>query len=94
MNHSIIAEFTAKIDAACEEAHRGCGLSDVLFTARFQEACEGLLASVPTELHAEALAIVKAQGFEPDNDPDQDFGPGECSMTGIDEHCCPCGRHP
>jgi hypothetical protein len=63
MNHSIIAEFTAKIDAACEEAHRGCGLSDVLFTARFQEACEGLLASVPDEHRAEALAIAEAQGL-------------------------------
>lgn len=94
MSQAFVAAFTAKIDAACEEAHRGCGLSDVLFTARFQEACEGLLASAPDEHRAEALAIAEGRGYDADYDPDQDFGPGVCSVTGVDEHCCSCGRHP
>lgn len=94
MSQAFIADFTAKIATAAQEAHRGCGLSDVLFTQRFQDACEALLASVPDEHRTQALAIAQAQGYDTDYDADYDFGPGYCSTTGIDEDCCPCGRHP
>ncbi len=35
--------------------------------------------------HGDALS---EENYEP-----PEYGPDVCSLTGIDEWCCPCGRH-
>lgn len=83
----------ALIEDAETEAMRGCGLSDVLYDARIQAAYKAILGRTPEAARAETEAALRKRGFDPDFVP-YEPGEGECSLTGIGENCCPCGRHP
>lgn len=74
------------------EATRGCGLSDVLYEKCVQPAYADILARAPEEFRAETEAILKQRGFDPHYQP-YVARDGECSLTGIEIDCCPCGRH-
>jgi len=82
-----------RIENAEREAARGCGLSDVLYETRVQAAYAAILEAAPAGHRAETEAALRSRGFDPDFQPQQ-AGPGECSLTGIEVDCCPCGRHP
>lgn len=86
-------DCTALIKEAEEKAMRGCGLSDVLYEKRVQEAYASILAQAPLAERDATEQALKERGFDPDFEPYQP-GAGECSLTGIDIDCCPCGRHP
>lgn len=88
-----VVTLSARIEAAEKEAARGCGLSDVLYEARVQAAYAQILASAPDNERSDAEAALKARGYDPEFEPFV-AAPGECSVTGIEEHWCPCGRHP
>ena len=75
------------------EAGRGCGLSDVLYERICQDLYADILSRAPQEERAEVEKILRQRGYDPDFVPFQ-AGPDECSLTGIDTNCCPCGRHP
>lgn len=81
------------IEAAEEEAARGCGQSDVLYEKRVQDSYASILESAPETERAETEARLRQRGFDPEFTPYQ-AGEGECDLTGIDVDCCPCGRHP
>ncbi len=85
-------EFKEICERISKNAAKGCGLSDVLFSERLQAGIEAQLANIPQQHYQEALAIAKEQGYDPDYTP-YEAGPGECSTTGIDTWCCPCGQH-
>lgn len=82
-----------KIELATKQAYDGCGQSDVLFESRLQAAYRAILASAPTEQHAEVEAALVKAGFNP-HFQECAAAPGACSETGIDVDWCPCGRHP
>ncbi|WP_176590723.1 hypothetical protein [Sphingobium sp. EM0848] len=88
-----LSTIRAQLERAAAEAQRGCGLSYDLYVRRFNAAAEPILNAVDPDLRSEAAAIAAALGYG-DDEADADYGPGICSLTGIDEYCCPCGRHP
>jgi hypothetical protein len=90
--HSL-TNLAALIEDAEREAARGCGLSDVLYERRVQAAYASILDQAPEAERTETEAALKKRGFDPDFVGYQ-AGEGECSSTGIDVDCCPCGRHP
>jgi hypothetical protein len=81
------------IKAAEKEAAIGCGQSDVLYELRVQGAYERILLNAPTEQRQVTEAVLRTRGYDPDFVA-YEAQEGECSLTGIDEDCCPCGRHP
>lgn len=80
------------IKEAQDRASKGCGQSYELYEKRLQAAYAFILTNAPQVHRAATEAALMANGYEPDFEPYQSK-PGECSLTGIDEHCCPCGRH-
>jgi hypothetical protein len=93
MRDAIIETIAAEIDAAYEEANLGCGLVYELFARRFQSACDALLAKVPEEHRDAALRLAIMRGYCTDDDAEEAFYEGACSLTGIEPDRCPCGRH-
>lgn len=81
------------LEKAETSAASGCGQSDVLYEMRVQEAYQSILDQAPEADYGEAQKVLKSRGFDPDFTPYQ-AQEGECSLTGIEENCCPCGRHP
>lgn len=90
---SFLTNLPARIEACETEAARGCGQSDVLYESRVQGAYQSILDQAPEADRAQAEVILRQRGYDPDFEP-YEAGEGECSVTGIDENCCPCGRHP
>lgn len=86
-------DYESLINAAENEASHGCGQSYELYEKRVQDAYASILAKAPDAERAATEAALKARGFEPDFIP-YEAQAGECSLTGIDENCCPCGQHP
>ncbi|WP_206245692.1 hypothetical protein [Novosphingobium terrae] len=93
MSDAFIEAFAARIEAAYQEANRGCGLVYELFASNFQHACEVLLESVPDEHRDAALQLAIAKGYCADYDEEAVFADDDCPLTGIDPYHCPCGRH-
>ena len=85
-------DYAKLIKTAEDEALRGCGQSDVLYESRVQASYACILENAPDAERSATEAALKARGFDPDFTPYQARA-GECSLTGIDEDCCPCGRH-
>ena len=84
--------INVRIEAALSQAYKGCGQSDVLFSARLRGSLAGLLRdAAPQDRPAVELAISEhcpatcEQALEPADD--------ECRLTGISTYCCPCGWH-
>jgi hypothetical protein len=90
---SFIDNLPSMIENAEKAAYQGCGQSDVLYTSRVQDAYQAILDQAPNADYEKAEEMLRARGFDPDMEP-YEAGEGECSLTGIDEYCCPCGRHP
>ena len=80
------------IDKAENEAAHGCGQSDVLYEARVQDSYQSILNQAPQEDCEETKKALVSRGFDTEFTP-YEAGSGECSLTGIEEDCCPCGRH-
>lgn len=85
--------LNAAIDAAEARAYHGCGLSDVLYEPRVQPAYASILERAPESDREEVAKVLRQRGFIPEFVP---YKPeeGECGLTGVDQHSCPCGRHP
>jgi hypothetical protein len=81
------------IKVAQKEAVHGCGQSDVLYEANLQDLLAKILEQSPVEDRSSTEAVLMAAGYDPEFQPYQPQA-GECSLTGIDKYCCPCGRHP
>lgn len=81
-----------QIEVAESDAFHGCGLSDVLYEKRVQAAYAQILEAAVDAHRAETEAVLRSRGFDPDFEP-YISAPGECSLTGIEEDYCPCGRH-
>ncbi len=90
---AILSTFRERFDGASDRVSRGCGLSDALFVERIWAEATVLLEDVPADLREAAKAIAYEFGYN-DGEEEPYYGPGTCFLTGIDEHCCPCGRHP
>jgi hypothetical protein len=90
--HEWVNGLSNLIEIAENEAARGCGQSDVLYESRVQAAYAQILAQAPDTERIATEAALKARGYELDFTPYKAKA-GECSLTGIDEDCCPCGRH-
>ncbi|MCC4252608.1 hypothetical protein LL251_09265 [Sphingobium naphthae] len=88
-----LSTFRERLEGAAERAHRGCGLSDMLYVERICAEVAGMLEHVPVELREAAREIAYEFGYY-DGEEEPYHEPGTCFLTGIDEHCCPCGRHP
>lgn len=86
-------DYLARIDRAEQEASAGCGLSDVLYESRVQASYAAILQAAPAQEREATEAALRARGFDPNFTPYRS-GERECSLTGIDVDCCPCGRHP
>lgn len=85
-------DYQALAEEAATNAARGCGLSDVLYENRIQGAYASILDNSPEELRAEVSEFLQKKGYEPNYAPYEPEA-DECSITGIEPHCCPCGRH-
>lgn len=88
---------THDIDSLIQDAERragqGCGQSDLLYERRVQAAYATILLQAPDAVREETRVALIARGFDPNYVPDE-VAPGQCSLTGIDDQWCPCGRHP
>jgi hypothetical protein len=91
-DYSNPAALAALIDEAENEAARRCGASDILYETFRQESFADILAAAPAKDRAEVEVALRERGFDPDQEPYQ-AASGECSLTGIETDCCPCGRH-
>ncbi len=90
---NLVFDVQKLIKTAEKEAVIGCGLSDVLYEANRQHLFAAILEASPLEERVKTAAALEAAGYDPEYKPFQPL-PGECSLTGIDTDCCPCGRHP
>lgn len=85
--------LTKRIEDVERDALIGCGLSDVLYERRVQDAYALILAQSSEDDHAETELVLRQRGFDPEFTP-RIAGTDECCLTGIDVNCCPCGQHP
>ena len=89
-----LAELRADVLAKVEkDAAAGCGLLDVLWDSRCQAGYEAILTDTPNEQKHDVETFLRTRGYDPEGG-EYEPAEGECSLTGIDENCCPCGRHP
>lgn len=71
------------------------GASYELYAIRFSDACQSYIEDLDPDLRPAAIAIALHHGYVEDEDERHaGFGPGLCSVSGIDEAYCHCGRHP
>lgn len=65
------------------------------YVRRFSGICAHYIDALDPPLRRYAAMIASYHGYTEDEDElYADVGPGYCSITGIEEHCCPCGHHP
>jgi ParB-like chromosome segregation protein Spo0J len=85
--------FRAEIERLSLELQAGCGLSYELYARRLDDAVRSRIGGLPAEFReaAEEMAIELGHDRQ---EAERDFAPDSCSLTGVDIHCCPCGRHP
>lgn len=88
-----LSTLRAEFEEAAADAHRRCGLSYEVYVRLFSAEAEPLLAAIDPALRADAIQIAAEFGYY-DGEEEPDYGPGVCTLTGIDDYCCPCGRHP
>jgi hypothetical protein len=70
------------------------GGSYEMYARHYSFAIEPYLAKVDPALRPDAIRIANFHGYFDEDDGAMDgFGAGYCSMSGIEEWCCPCGRH-
>lgn len=82
-------------EIAAREMRATGGASYELYARRFSDLCGWVISNLHPQIQSYAVAIALYYGYVEDEDERHaDFGPGLCSFSGIEEHCCPCGRHP
>lgn len=89
---SYLIGLDEKVNQLSSQIARTSGCSDVLFSGRFQAALERLLNEAPADERPQVEEALIDMGYEPDFKPYEPRA-GECSLTGIDVNCCPCGHH-
>lgn len=73
-----------------DEAIRGCGLSDVLYSKRYSAAVESLLNRFPPEDHPRLIELARKLGDYADAAELREISQG-CCAHGLDPDCCPAG---
>lgn len=66
-----------------------------MYERRFTDAVEPYIEDLDPAVHDRAIGIARDLGYV--EDPEAmavGFGPGLCSISGIEEDYCHCGRHP
>jgi len=86
-------DYNTLIANAIKSSNQSCGQSDVLFLDRLQASFENILNNAPEQYRNETEAALIKHGYERDYNP-YEPSDNECSITGIEEDSCPCGRHP
>ena len=77
------------------EMRATAGATYELYARQFSTACARAINKLDPDLRRYAVKIANDHGYIAGEDERYaDFGPGLCSLTGIDEHYCHCGRHP
>ncbi|MFT4026829.1 MAG: hypothetical protein QM676_08525 [Novosphingobium sp.] len=91
-----LEQFRADVERIAAAAMRAtAGATYELYARQFSDACDAYIEDLEPALRHRAIVIANAQGYVEDEEVRYaDFGPGLCSLTGIDEHYCHCGRHP
>lgn len=88
-----VANLDSLIKEASAKAARMSGCSDVVFDRHMREAHARLLENAAEgEREAIEALLIEDHEYEPEAAPAQ-AGAGQCSLTGIDSDCCPCGYH-
>lgn len=89
-------QFRAHIKRISEATMREtAGGSYEMYERRFTSACDPHLDKLEPTIRSQAITIARDLGYI--DDPDvmaAGFGPGLCSLSGIDETYCHCGHHP
>ncbi|KKW90467.1 hypothetical protein [Sphingobium chungbukense] len=91
-----LQQFRADVERlANEEMRATAGASYELYARQFSAGCARTIDDLDPQLQPYAVAIALYHGYIEDEDERYaDFGPGYCSLSGIDEEYCHCGRHP
>ena len=91
-----LAQFRKEADRVSQAMMRQtAGGSYEMYERWFTEALEPTIGKLDPALRPQAIAIASDLGYI--DDPEvmaAGFGPGLCSISGIDENYCHCGRHP
>lgn len=91
-----LAQFRQEADRVSKAMMRQtAGGSYEMYERWFTEALEPTIDRLDLALRSQAIAIATELGYI--DDPEvmaAGFGPGLCSISGIDENYCHCGRHP
>ncbi|AGH51917.1 hypothetical protein G432_21190 (plasmid) [Sphingomonas sp. MM-1] len=91
-----LAQFREEADRVSKAMMRQtAGGSYEMYERWFTEALEPTVDKLDPALRTQAIVIATELGYI--DDPEvmaAGFGPGLCSISGIDEHYCHCGRHP
>ena len=91
-----LAQFREEADRVSKAIMRQtAGGSYEMYERWFTEALEPTIDKLDPALRSQAIAIATELGYI--DDPEvmaAGFGPGLCSISGIDENYCHCGRHP
>lgn len=83
-------QWKAHFEILADDAYRGCGQSDVLFTRRFSAAVDGALGSLSKTRKQEVLKLAVYFGYATEAERNEDLGPDTCAH-GLDPDCCPAG---
>jgi len=91
-----LAQFRVEADRVSKAVMRQtAGGSYEMYERWFTEALEPTIDKLDPALRSQAVAVASGLGYI--DDPEAiaaGFGPGLCSLSGIDEDYCHCGRHP
>lgn len=91
-----LEQFRADVERLADAEMRAtAGATYELYARQFSDACAYYIGDLDPQLQPYAVAIAAYHGYIADEgERYADFGPGLCSLTGIEEHYCHCGRHP
>lgn len=90
-----LEQFRADVEQLADEEMRAtAGATYELYARQFSGACARYIDDLDPQLQSYAVAIASYHGYVEDEDERYaDFGPGLCSLSGIEEEYCHCGRH-
>lgn len=90
-----LEQFRADAEQLAEEEMRAtAGATYELYARQFSAGCARAIDNLDPQLQRYAVAIALYHGYIEDEDERYaDFGPGLCSISGIEEDYCHCGRH-
>ncbi|KXU30221.1 MULTISPECIES: hypothetical protein [Sphingobium] len=91
-----LEKFRADAERLAEAEMRAtAGATFELYARQFSEQCARYIDRLDPNLQRYAVVIANDHGYvEDEEERYADFGADLCSLTGIDEQYCHCGRHP